>query len=198
MQNTSQEPTSYIVPETNQPVGKPQGSFALHLPEANAAVLPVTPKVIIRLVLAWLAVLILANTIAMHFVGKPHLSQNSPRAYGVQMGPALPADEERQVNIQSLNHYLEGYYAKFATYPSVAQINSIEFRKADPTFKVANYRTFMDPKGDSQILATQPAKNTYFYMPVPVGCGSSKVQCSGYTIGATLDNGQLYTKHNEQ
>lgn len=198
MQNTSQEPTSYIVPESSQPVGRPQGSFALHLPEARTAILPVTPKVIIRLVLAWLAMLILANTIAMHFVGQPHLSQNLPRARGTQMGAAVSADEERQVNITSLDHYLKAYYAKFATYPSPNQINSIEFRKADPAFKVANRRTFMDPLGTTADLVAKPAKNVYFYAPTPLGCDSSKVQCTGYTIGATLDNGQLFTKQNEE
>lgn len=195
MQLTDQEPTPYITPEAHQPVGRPSGSFALHLPEAQAALLPVTPTVIVRLVLGWLALLIITNTAIMHFVGQPQLSQTTPARAG-QMRAHISADEERQSNINSLQIYLENYYGKFATYPSTSQINSMEFRKADPSFKVANHRTFMDPLGNTAILNSHPAKNTYFYTPYPTECNSSKVLCEGYTIGATLDNGQLYTKHN--
>lgn len=195
MQNPSQEPTSYITSETPQPVNRPQGSIALHLPEAKAPILPITPTVIIRLVVAWLVLLFVINSVAMHFVGQPKLSQVTPARSG-QMRAHISADEERTSNIESLNIYLQNYYAKFATYPSTSQINSIEFRKADPSFKVANRRTFMDPLGTTADLATQPAKNVYFYTPMPLGCDSSKVTCTGYTVGATLDNGQLYTKHN--
>lgn len=193
MQQETKEPTSYTVPESPQPVGKPQGSFLLHLPEAKAALLPVTPTVIIRLVVAWLALLILLNTAIMHFVGQPQLSQVTPARAG-QMRAHISADEERQVNIQSLQIYLDNYYKMFAVYPSVSQINSIEFRKADPSFKVANRRTYMDPFGSSATLVTQPTKNAYFYAPLPVGCDSSKVKCTSYTMGATLENGQLYIK----
>jgi hypothetical protein len=195
MQIDQKEPTEYTVSENHQPVGRSHGSFSLHLPEAKAAIFPITPKMIIRLVIAWLVLLILVNTIAMRFVGQPQLSQVTPARVG-QMRVKVSTDEERQVNIDSLNIYLQNYYAKFANYPSVSQINSIEFRKADPSFKVANRRTFMDPLGNTANLATQPAKNMYFYTPIPAGCDSSKNICSGYTIGATLDNGQLYTKHN--
>lgn len=196
MQLTDQEPTTYVKSDFHQPVGKPQGSFALHLPESKAAILPVTPTVIIRLVVAWLALLVILNTAVAHFVGQPQLSQTTPARAG-QMRAHISADEERQANINSLQIYLENYYGKFANYPSPAQINSIEFRKADPSFKVANYHTFMDPLGNTAVLSLQPVKNTYFYTPFPANCNSSKVMCEGYTIGATLDNGQLYTKHNQ-
>lgn len=195
MQIEPKEPTTYNAPENRQPMARPHGSFLLHMPEAKTAILTVTPGVIVRLVVAWLVLLIVLNTIAMRFVGQPQLSQTNPARAG-QMRAKISTDEERRVNIDSLNIYLQNYYAKFANYPSVSQINSIEFRKADPSFKVANRRTFMDPLGNTATLATKPAKNVYFYAPTPVGCDSSKVICTGYTIGATLDNGQLYTKHN--
>jgi hypothetical protein len=197
MQNPSHQPTNYITSENHQPVNRPQGSFALHLPEAKTAILPITPTVIVRLVVAWLVLLFVINNAALHFVGQPQLSQITPARSG-QMRAHISADEERRSNIESLNIYLQNYYAKFATYPSTAQINSIEFRKADPAFKVANHRTFMDPLGSTANLASQPAKNVYFYTPLPVGCDSSKVTCEGYTVGATLDNGQLYTKHSKE
>jgi hypothetical protein len=197
MQEPSHEPTSYIARESHQPVNRPQGSFLVHLPETKTAILPVTPTVIIRLVVAWLVLLFVINSVAMHYVGQPKLSETTPARSG-QMRAHISADEERTSNIESLNIYLQNYYAKFATYPSTAQINSIEFRKADPSFKVANRRTYMDPLGTTSNLATQPAKNVYFYAPLPAGCDSSKVTCTGYTVGATLDNGQLYTKQNQE
>jgi hypothetical protein len=196
MQESPKEPVStiYREPQASSPTSVP--SFALHMPEASVRTwLPVSMNTIIRLVIVWLVLLIALNLAVTHFVGQPKLSQATPASAGM-IRAKLSADDERRTNIDSLDIYLQKYYDKFGTYPSTNQINSIEFRKADPSFKVANPRTFMDPANKTAQLTLQPQAGAYFYTPTPAGCGGSNNPCRGYTIGATLDNGQLYTKRN--
>lgn len=200
MQQNEQPTTTYktIEPTVEQtaPVRSHGATFHLHLPDAKK-LLPVSPRIIVRMVGAWLVLLIVLNLVVSNMADKPHLSQSNPVSAG-KMRAQLSLDEERHANIDSLQVYLDKYYEQFATYPSTDQINSIEFRKADPAFKVANRRTYMDPKGANAVLTLTPVKNSYYYAPTPVGCDSSKVMCSGYSMGATLENGQLYTKLNSK
>jgi hypothetical protein len=196
MQDTHPEPVSTISHEPQASSHSSVPSFALHLPEASVRTrLPVSVGTVIRLVIAWLVLLTVLNLAVTNFVGQPKLSQSTPASAGM-IRAKLSADEERRTNIDSLDIYLQKYYDKFGTYPSTSQINSIEFRKADPSFKVANPRTFMDPANKTAQLTLQPQAGAYFYTPTPAGCGGANNSCRGYTIGATLDNGQLYTKRN--
>ena len=172
-------------------------SFLLHLPETGRKLLPVSPKTIARMVAAWLVLLVVLSMVVTNVADKPQLSEATPVKAG-KMHAELSVDDERRANIDSLAIYLEKYSEAFAAYPSVSQINSIEFRKADPAFKLANPRTYVDPSGNTSQLVGQPTKNAYYYVPTPLNCDNSKVQCVGYTIGATLGDGSLYSKHNEQ
>ena len=155
----------------------------------------ISPRLIVGLVVGWVLVMVLTNIVVSNTIGKPKISQ-SKKLPASDLRVNLARDEERKANINSLSVMLEKHYEKLGLYPSPEQINSPETRKSDPSLKVINRRTFMDPAGSSSLLAKQPKKGTYYYQPSPANCNNMKILCKGYEIGATLDNGSLYTKKN--
>ena len=171
----------------------PLGS--LHLPESRRHItLPITAKSLILLVAGWLVMLVAINAVVSFYAGKPKLAQISPAPAGAYA--KLAPDDERRANIDSIHTTLEKYYASFGNYPSPSQINSMMFREGNPDFMHLNRQTYIDPAGRTAELEQQPAKNVYFYIPAPVGCGTSKTLCHGYTVGSTLSSGEVYTKQN--
>lgn len=157
--------------------------------------LRVSTKLVILLVVGWLVVIVATNVVVERFISKPKLNQSVPASSG-QLRAKLAADEERKANINSLANMLEKHYDSTGLYPSPAQINSAETRKADSALKTINRRTFMDPMGNTSQLSDKPSENVYFYQPTPNGCDNMKNRCTGYTIGATLESGELYKKQN--
>ncbi len=197
MQETERPTTSYNIVE---PVRQPSAPVKvartpLRIRLSNIQALFPAPRVIAGMVGGWFVLFVILNTVATKAADKPKLSTAEPVGMS-KIRASLSADEERRANIDSLTVYTTKFYESFAIYPSVSQINSIEFRKGNAAFKIANRRTYTDPKGSTGQFAQQPTKGAYFYAPTPLGCDNSNVPCSGYTIGATLDNGQLYTKSN--
>lgn len=201
MQEPEKPTTSFNMSEPAiEQVARPQSTRLSVVERLENAknMLPFSPRIIARMVGAWLILFVAFNAGATHLADKPKLSVAEP-AGATKIRAQLSADDERRANIDSLAVYVTKYDEMYGLFPSLSQVNSVEFRKADPSFKVANRRTYTDPAGGtaSQLVA-KPEADKYFYAPTPVGCGTSRLRCSGYTIGATLENGQLYTKTNQK
>lgn len=156
----------------------------------------ITPKYIAIMIVAWL-IIIAAVSLVVDIKPKANNSQaNVPNP--VALVTPLNPEELQKANINKLNDRLAEYYAKFGNYPATTQINSEQFRAGDPSFVKIGRKIYVDPYGTSIELATKPTRGQYHYMPTPVGCDSSRVICTGYTVGATLASGELYNLHNAQ
>jgi hypothetical protein len=102
------------------------------------------------------------------------------------------ADTERKTDINSLRTQAEVYYTDSGHYPTLAQFN-------DPTWRAANMKGFddaalQDPAGTVSKLGAAPTAHIYAYQALPAGCDNVKVQCTDYTLTATLDDGSAYAK----
>lgn len=101
-------------------------------------------------------------------------------------------DTERKTDINAMQGHIEAYWADNGYYPTLANLN-------DPAWRTANAKgldaeAFKDPDGGSGSLAAAPAPHVYAYQTVPAGCNNTSVQCTGYTLTATLDSGGTYVK----
>lgn len=156
----------------------------------------VKPKMVAVLIGGWFAFLAITNAMIGAYVGKSMSSQAGFAPAGTSLINKLSPDDERRANIDSIDNRLKQYYAAFGTYPSSSQINSFAFRTGDPSFKVLNHKTYIDPNGGSGELMATPIKGAYYYTSAPTNCDSSRIHCAGYTIGATLTSGELYSHTN--
>ena len=102
-------------------------------------------------------------------------------------------DTERKTDINALQGQIEAYWADNGVYPTLANLNDSAWVAA--TFKGLDSAALQDPAGNSPKLAAAPAAHVYAYQPTPAGCNNKTVQCSGYTLTATLDSGGTYVKH---
>ncbi len=149
-----------------------------------------TPKTIAAMVGVWLLIIISVSTF-VHNKPKPSLSRANVPGPAALVTPLNP-EEEQKNDIKLINDRLGEYYDRFGIYPSISQINSEEFRRADPSFIKIGRKTYTDPLGSNINFAAKPTKGQYHYVPLPEGCNSSSVMCRSYTVGATLASGQLY------
>lgn len=121
---------------------------------------------------------------------------------GVQ---AKNRNNDRQAHINSLQGQMETYYAEFSKYPSLAEVNSSNWRKTN--LKTLNNDTLRDPSWSDKnsnctldhqpILASQPATDCFSYQPVAAdgsACDNSKIVCAQYTLTAMLTDTGKYTK----
>ncbi len=118
---------------------------------------------------------------------------------GVQAGNR---DKERQADIETLQSQLEIYYAVNNKYPSIAEINTADWRAAN----MSNLKedTLKDPQwssGGSCSLEGRPilAADEYCYIYEVSGadgaaCDNVAVMCAHYTLTATLENNQAFVK----
>lgn len=101
-------------------------------------------------------------------------------------------DTERKTDINAILGHLEAYYAESGYYPSLTQLNNPAFRAAN--MQGLDTEAFKDPAGTGSTLSGAPAAHVYAYQPTPAGCDNIKIQCTGYTLTATLDTGPAYVK----
>lgn len=112
-------------------------------------------------------------------------------------------DAARQENIVSLQAELEIFYAENSRYPTLAQLNSQEWRSEHmPDFDSGLLR---DPRWSSEgdchqdgraVLSAEPAKGCYAYAASAAGgeaCGNG-TPCAHYTLTATLETDEDYIK----
>lgn len=101
-----------------------------------------------------------------------------------------PADAERKSDIRALQSKLAEYYAINGFYPTLAQLNNADWRKANFTSSFPD-AALKDPSGTSAVLAATSSTTQYSYSST--GCGASGSECQAFTLTATLSNGEKYS-----
>lgn len=102
-------------------------------------------------------------------------------------------NRDRDQDIQDLHSQVEYYYGQNSKYPTLANLN-------DPTWRAANMKGFeadwlKDPQGSTETLASSPAAGVYSYTVTPTDCNNETIDCTGYTLTATYEGGDVYTKN---
>lgn len=118
-------------------------------------------------------------------------------------------DTKRQVDINLIHEQIENFYAQNAHYPSLTDLDSNSWRKANiPTLEAVTLRDSGNAGCDNtsdhgNCLTQTPTPRYYAYAPTDragVSCENDDMQCSNFTLTATLDtviNGsRVYTKKN--
>lgn len=101
-------------------------------------------------------------------------------------------DTERKTDINALHGQAEAYQATNGYYPTLADFND-SARRAQ-AFPGLDAEALKDPDGSAAKLVAQPATHVYAYEALPSGCDNNTVQCTDYTLTATLDDGTTYVK----
>lgn len=102
-------------------------------------------------------------------------------------------DSKRQSDIKSLQTHLEAYYSEAGNYPSLAELNSSSWRKAN--MRGLDDNALQDPDSGSKTLAAASAPKVYAYQPTTSNggsCESASTSCQKFTLTAMLSNGQKY------
>lgn len=100
------------------------------------------------------------------------------------------ADSERKSDIRALQSKLEEHYAINGFYPTLAQLNSADWRKTNFTDGFSE-AALKDPSGTSAILAAASSATQYGYSVAE--CNASGIECQAFTLTATLSNGEKYS-----
>lgn len=144
---------------------------------------------LIELLVVGVIVGILATLVAMTYSGVQAKNRNSGR----------------QANINALQSQLETYYAEKTKYPSLAELNSSDWRQQNLTGepKIA----VKDPQWNDKIkactdknqpaFAGSPAAKCYSYQATTTDgapCTDVAVVCTQYTLTATFEGGEKYVK----
>jgi len=104
-------------------------------------------------------------------------------------------DTERKTDINAMDSHFEAYYAEYGYYPTLANLNDTNWRHQ--YLKGLDDEAFKDPDGTSATLAASPAKHVYSYKSVGDSgkpCNNTTVDCTSFTVTATLDQGTSYNK----
>lgn len=101
-------------------------------------------------------------------------------------------DTKRMTDINALQGQVEAYNTNTGYYPTLADLNNASWRSQN--LQGLDPSALQDPAGNSQTLAASPAAHVYAYQPTPAGCNNTTIDCSGYTLAATLDDGTPYVK----
>ena len=96
-------------------------------------------------------------------------------------------DTERRTDINALHGQTEAYYAQYATYPTLAQLNDANWR--DENMRGLDAEALVDPNGSSAQLVAQPQADAYSYQALPEGCDNQATICYSYTLTATNHDG---------
>lgn len=108
---------------------------------------------------------------------------------------ASAKDTERETDIKYLHGQVEASYAEEGVYPTLGDINSSAWRKTNMSGLMDE--ALKDPDGYGNYLASSPAKNMYSYTvsgESSAYCDNDTIDCTKYTLTATLSDGSTYTK----
>lgn len=108
-------------------------------------------------------------------------------------------DTERKTDLNGLTNQLETYFAKSSGYPTLDDLNTDTWRKANELNTGDADKALADPgAANTTTLADAAAKNVYAYMPQPASCESptdntgestaSANPCTSFTLVAQLEN----------
>ena len=106
-------------------------------------------------------------------------------------------DTERQSDIKAIHGQIEAYYAQYSKYPTLNDINNAKWRSTN--MKGLDDGALKDPQGTKAILDPTPSARVYAYDVLSTDkstCNNATVDCVQYTLTATLENGQAFTKQN--
>lgn len=144
---------------------------------------------LIELLVVTIIVGILATLVVMTLDGVREKNRNS----------------RRQASINTLQSKLETYYVEKSKYPTLAELNSASWRKDN--LKDLNDGLLRDPQWDnktiactgekgSTILTIEPAAKCYSYKTTAADGSACNdlVACAQYSLTATLEGGEKYTK----
>jgi len=99
-------------------------------------------------------------------------------------------DSKRKTDIGALQTTLENYYGSNNTFPTLADLNSTTWQKANiPGF---DPNALQDPKGNSQTVAATASATQYGYVVTPSGCddtANAANPCTNYVLTADLETG---------
>jgi type II secretory pathway pseudopilin PulG len=104
---------------------------------------------------------------------------------------------ERERDIKELRDGLEGYFANSNQYPTLAQLNDVNWRATN--LKALDADVFTDPSSNSPLLVAKPTPHRYTYAPTSGSgaiCGTISAPCTQYTLTATLEGSGTFTKSN--
>ena len=144
---------------------------------------------LIELLVVSVIVGILATVVAMTYSGVQAKNRNAGR----------------QANIDALQSHLETYYAESSKYPSISELNNVDWRKqhivGTPSVSV------QDPQWSDKVaactaanqatFATAPVAKCYSYEATTTDgspCVDVNVPCTQYTLTAILEGGEKYVK----
>jgi prepilin-type N-terminal cleavage/methylation domain-containing protein len=121
---------------------------------------------------------------------------------GVQ---AKNRNSTRQSRIDTLQAQLETYYAQYSKYPTLAEVNSTSWVKANLKDMPSN--TLSDPHWNKDnknctvagmvVLSNAPAENCFAYQVTASDgsvCDNVKALCAQYTLTSKLEGGSKYVK----
>lgn len=113
-------------------------------------------------------------------------------------------NDQRKTDITTLQTAVDTYKAANGKYPSLAQINNSEFRKA--SLKNIGQADLQDPKWSAKNSdcvksnavqlqdSTKPSAGCYGYALSPATCDNAAIDCTSYTLTANLEPNQTYSK----
>ena len=120
---------------------------------------------------------------------------------GIQQGSGDTStkanDIRRQTNISALQTQLEAFYSENGYYPSLADMNSDSWLRAN--LKSLDRSALVDPDNasQSQKLVAAPATKSYAYAVADAtdkSCEAAHESCAKYKLTATLSTGRLFSK----
>lgn len=106
-------------------------------------------------------------------------------------------DKDRQYNVKILHNSMESYFANTGKYPTLADINSADWRTSN--MKSLESDALQDPSSKTAALVAAPTKGAYSYQVKAsddTDCDNTTKDCAKYTLTATLERGGTYTKSN--
>jgi prepilin-type N-terminal cleavage/methylation domain-containing protein len=106
-------------------------------------------------------------------------------------------DTERQRDVKALHTELEAYYALNNRYPLLSDVNNSNWRSTN--MKGLDSDVLQDPNNVDALLIEKPDSSVYAYKVTSAKgtkCDNQKTLCTQYTLTATLENGQTFTKNN--
>jgi len=102
-------------------------------------------------------------------------------------------DTERKKDVDAIQIQLEAYFAQNGEYPTLANLNNVgNWRTTN--MKSLDANALKDPSGTAQTLVATPATDSYAYAISPANCDNVGIDCTGYTLTATLEAGGTYAK----
>lgn len=113
-------------------------------------------------------------------------------------------NDQRKTDITTIQTAVDSYKAANGKYPSLAQLNSADFRKTN--LKNVTQDIIQDPKWSNKNKlctksglaivqdTTKPSFGCYGYALSPANCDNVSIDCTSYTLSSSLEPNLPYLK----